>query len=368
MAELDQQLAAIEASVRVDPARRGLLSNAADTPLGLGELAAAARDLAGHGRDVAIVTGFAIPTTSGPLPETDGPPGAALLADICRQLGMRVRLVTDALAQNAVRIAARHAGLPVTDVEACPLDPAAAADWCTGFLDRSPDLTHLIAIERPGPNHTAESIFAVAGRDACDDFCALVAASDRDACHNMRGENIGRHTAPLHLLFKGAKVRRPDGVKVHRSKGAKAIDSAPNSSHLHTFAPSHSFHSIGIGDGGNEIGMGKFSWEALPPLIAGGHGRRIACRIATDACIISGTSNWGAFALGAALAMLRDRPELIAAWTAQRHLDLLVELVEHGPAVDGVTRERTATVDGLPFLTYIQPWETIRGTWRMQPA
>jgi hypothetical protein len=35
--------------------------------------------------------------------------------------------------------------------------------------------------------------------------------------------------------------------------------------------------------------------------------------------------------------------------------------VNDGPAVDGVTREQTATVDGLPFLTYIQPWETIRG-------
>ena len=35
-------------------------------------------------------------------------------------------------------------------------------------------------------------------------------------------------------------------------------------------------------------------------------------------------------------------------------------MVEHGPAVDGVTRRREATVDGLPFLTYIQPWAAIR--------
>jgi hypothetical protein len=28
--------------------------------------------------------------------------------------------------------------------------------------------------------------------------------------------------------------------------------------------------------------------------------------------------------------------------------------------VDGVTRRREPTVDGLPFLTYIQPWAAIR--------
>ena len=126
--------------------------------------------------------------------------------------------------------------------------------------------------------------------------------------------------------------------------------------------PSHprAVHTIGIGDGGNEIGMGAFNWAALHPLIAGQHGRRIACRIATDWTIIAGTSNWGAFALAAAIACLRGRPDLLEPWTAERHRELLAAVVSDGPAVDGVTREQTATVDGLPFLTYIQPWETIR--------
>ena len=351
MADLDQQLTAIEAAVRVDPARRGLLSNSADTSLGLGELAAGARDLAAHGRDIAIVTGFAIPTPSGPFPETDGPPGAALLADICRQLGMRVRLVTDALAANAVSIAARHSGLSESDVESCPLDHPAAADWCADFLHRSPDLTHLIAIERPGPNHTEASLRIAAGLHACEEFCSLVAPADRDACHNMRGENINRHTAPLHLLFEGAKGQRGRGAKGGGTPLSAAKGVAERLSACFT---------IGIGDGGNEIGMGRFVWRSLHPLIAGGHGRRIACRIATDACIASGTSNGGAFALAAAVALLRNQPELIVSWTVQRHRKLLEDMVAHGPAVDGVTRERTPTVDGLPFLTYIQPWETIR--------
>ena len=75
--------------------------------------------------------------------------------------------------------------------------------------------------------------------------------------------------------------------------------------------------------------------------------------------IVRVNSRFGA-AAAAAVALLRQRPDVLAPWTTQRHRDLLEGLVKDGPAVDGVTRESTATVDGLPFLTYIQPWETIR--------
>jgi len=355
MVDIDDRLRAIEAAIRVDPARRGLLSNAAATPLGLGELAVAARDVAEHGRAIAIVTGFAIPTPAGPLPETDGPPGAALLADVCRRLGMRVRLVTDELARNAVVVAAREIGMPADDVLSCPLELKAAEDWCAEFLARESGLTHLIAIERPGPNHSIESLRACAGPDCVDDWCSRVPSADRDACHNMRGENIGAHTAPLHRLFGAEEEQR---TKAAEEQGA----AAPYFSHSSYFSNSLHFvrRTIGIGDGGNEIGMGLFPWSELHPLIAGEHGRRIACRIATDWTIIAGTSNWGGFGLAAAVALLRNRADLLEAWTPQRHLALLEALVEHGSAVDGVTRERTATVDGLPFLTYIQPWERIR--------
>ena len=35
-------------------------------------------------------------------------------------------------------------------------------------------------------------------------------------------------------------------------------------------------------------------------------------------------------------------------------------MVAEGPAVDGITRRQAATVDGLPFATYIQSWVGIR--------
>jgi len=359
MADLDDRLFAIESAIRVDPARRGLLAQGC--MLGRGALAAAARHLAARGSDIVLVTGFAIPTNARPVAETDGPPGAALLADLCRQLGMRVRLLTDTVCYDAVVVAARTIGFEPTDVLACPLDRTAAIDWCTRFLERERGLSHLIAIERSGPSHTTTSLEAAAGVALRDNYVLHVPSDSHDRCHNMRGEPIDAHTAPLHLLFEGAKVRTSEspstgtGAGWHDSRGWHDLREA-----MVVAERSAAPHTIGIGDGGNEIGMGAFSWSELHPLIAGNLGRRIACRIATDWTIIAGTSNWGAFALAAAVALLRNRSDLLSTWTAARHRDLLEQMVVNGPAVDGVTREPTATVDGLPFLTYIQPWETMR--------
>jgi hypothetical protein len=47
-------------------------------------------------------------------------------------------------------------------------------------------------------------------------------------------------------------------------------------------------------------------------------------------------------------------------WTCDEEQDMLKQFVREGPAVDGATRLPQATVDGLPFLTYIQSWAGIR--------
>ena len=75
---------------------------------------------------------------------------------------------------------------------------------------------------------------------------------------------------------------------------------------------------------------------------------------------MAGTSNWGAYALAAATVMIRDQCQLLLDWPIERHERILREMVVHGPAVDGMTRRQEPTVDGLPFLTYIQAWEGMR--------
>ena len=117
---------------------------------------------------------------------------------------------------------------------------------------------------------------------------------------------------------------------------------------------------IGIGDGANEIGMGAVPWEELERRLSGEQSCRVPCRIACDWNIVAGTSNWGAYALAAAVLLRRGRADLLRPFTADQQRQVLEAMVSNGPAVDGVTRCREATVDGLPFLTYIQPWEGMR--------
>src|SRR5438105_1034670 len=87
----------IDACIRRDPARRGLIATEElFGPLCPGHLAAAATDLARFGTRAAIVTGFYIPAGDPPAAETDGPLGALVLAQTLLALGVESLIVTDA--------------------------------------------------------------------------------------------------------------------------------------------------------------------------------------------------------------------------------------------------------------------------------
>lgn len=325
----------LERLIRRDPARRGLIaSDDSRGPLCPQHLTQAATDLAMRGQRVIIVTGFFIPAASPPAAETDGPPGAALLAAALQSIGIPAILATDQNCRRAVEAAATAMGLPISIV-ATPGDSISEIDsWFeTTISDATqPPLTHLISIERVGPSHTPSSISQQTPAPTTDDlrkFEELVSPADHNHCFNMRGICIDGHTAPLHRLFELA-------------------------------SSTQKIATIGIGDGGNEIGMGSIPWRELQHRLANPDVAKIPCRIATDWTIIAGVSNWGAMALAAATLLLRDQQANLQPWTARQQQDALAHLVEHGPAVDGITRLSEPTVDGLPFLTYIQPWEGIR--------
>jgi hypothetical protein len=99
--------------------------------------------------------------------------------------------------------------------------------------------------------------------------------------------------------------------------------------------------SVGIGDGGNEIGMGNLA-PVIPlvaPIAAGQ-----PCATKTTRLIISSVSNWGAWGLVATLSKLRGRNLLPSVGEGR---DLLASAVALG-AVDGVNGRRGASVDGFP--------------------
>ena len=111
--------------------------------------------------------------------------------------------------------------------------------------------------------------------------------------------------------------------------------------------------TIGIGDGGNEIGMGKIPWDVIRRNIPGG--ALVACRVPTDYLIVAGVSNWGAYGLAAGIWALRGRPMPEELLDVDQERALLKIMVEGGPLVDGVTGKQTLTVDGLTFEQHAEP-------------
>ena len=96
--------------------------------------------------------------------------------------------------------------------------------------------------------------------------------------------------------------------------------------------------TIGIGDGGNEIGMGNVADIISNKL------EIVPCRVKTDFLVIASVSNWGAFGLIAYLQML-TRENLMPDYEELEHYYRMGCVLRH---VDGITREVDANlVDGF---------------------
>jgi hypothetical protein len=226
-------------------------------------------------RRVLITTGFML--FQG-VPETDGPPGAAVLGRALRRLGARVRYVTDAAAAGPLAASLRILAEP-TDID---LFPDGEAERAARQVMARHSPTHLVAVERPGR------------------------AAD-GAYRSARGESIGAWNRPLDTLFL-----RPSRAT-----------------------------TIGVGDGGNEIGMGcvprrQLTRARIPS--------RIASCVRVDHLVVAGVSNWGAYGIVAFLGRLTELDLLHTPETERR----LIEACAHAGAIDGITRKPEPSVDGMP--------------------
>jgi D-glutamate cyclase len=295
------------------------------------DFAAACRSIADHPRPgIAVVTGFFIPTATPPAGETDGPLGALFLARALTPLGIRVGLLTDGFCQPALAAGLAACGLQQTVLLLTlpgperPWDVFVERGWLP-FVRQTFGVTHLIALERVGPSHTLASLqaqYCGAAGETLLDFLDEVPAEHHDRCHTMRGLDITDKMAPAHRLFEAVRGLSP------------------------------AVTSIGIGDGGNELGMGKLRWDVIRRNVPGGG--RVACRVPADHLIVCGISNWGAYGLAAGVRLLRGAAPGDL-FDPQRERELLALMVERGPLVDGVTGRQSVSVDGLPFDRYAEP-------------
>ncbi len=246
---------------------------------------------------VGLITGFFVPLGSPPAAETDGPVGTALLARGLAAVGVTCRLATDEPCRNACAVALAAAG--ATEV---PVDAVAIGAPLSPLIDtwRNSGITHAIAIERCG-----RSVDGVP--------------------RNMRGQDISAHTAALDDLFAAGP-----------------------------------WDTIAVGDGGNEIGMGALPRELIARHVE--HGETIACVTPARHLIVAGVSHWGAYALLGALACVRPdwRAPLIGCLDEALDRRVLETVLADGPAVDGVSRLQTATIDNLDLCVHHEKLQIIR--------
>lgn len=309
-------------------------------------LTGAIQSLVQNGQRVTIVTGFYIPGGEPPATETDGPPGALILAEGLSSLGMEVSLLTDQYTLPTLR-AGMHAlnlsekRIPITcfpiehsdqysinglndEERVNPLSFQFVEEFFHSPMGK--DLTHLIYIERVGPNHTLES-FLAQERNApppLEEFNSILPPSIRNRCFNSRLEDITRFTAKTHLLLE---FQKRWGLPLE---------------------------SIGIGDRGNEIGAGRIPWEAFKDHSMTYRAPVFCCRTKTDYFISSGISNWGGYALLIGVALVLGRLDPLKKITSQREGMVLDYLIRHGPAVDGMTWRQDHSVDGIEFRDYMR--------------
>jgi hypothetical protein len=265
--------------IRQDPGERGFAGLVAQD-----DLYRAAASLL-DSRRVIIVTGFCVVECL--IGETDGPPGALVLANALTKLKKEVLIVTDQFSSVLLRagMSCYRQSFEIVEV---PLSQRLADSFLLQMLKHyHPD--HIVSIERPGM------------------------AADGNS-YSMRGEMLNRTVPLMDLLFSDPSA--------------------------------DSVCKIAVGDGGNELGMGKVH-ELISSRV---HlGDKIGCVTPADFLVPAGVSNWGAYGIAAGLSLLSKQNLL-----PDRHSEILaLKAMVAAGAVDGCTKRNELSVDGLPFDEYL---------------
>jgi hypothetical protein len=264
-----------------------------------------------------LLAGFPCNASSPNPGETDGMSGAVALAAAALALGQRVALATDASQAATLEGLLRSRGAGACSVHAFP--PKADAGWAQGGLQwqrreaLAREFAHTVAIERPG--------------------------QAADGCHySMRQLPLCALVAPLDALL----TWQPPGGAQRRL-------------------------STAIGDGGNEAGMGSVLQEARQHVP---RGAVIASVTPCDHLVVAGVSNWGGWALVAAvqaaarlgLGGAAPAQPLSLLPSVQQELQLASALEAAGVR-DGLTGQLSppGSVDGMQAEVHLGVLQQIRG-------
>lgn len=112
-----------------------------------------------------------------------------------------------------------------------------------------------------------------------------------------------------------------------------------------------------VGDGGNEVGMGKIYHTIVNSSI--NHAKEIACAVPADHLIVCSVSNWGGYGLAAAAAVAYSHEHKLPLTEVKQLLEQFLPTDEEetnkcsrsvaAGARDGMTAKQEMMVDGMPF-------------------
>jgi hypothetical protein len=207
--------------------------------------------------------------------ETDGPVGALILAHALVRAGKKVTLLFDDHSEDIFKAGLVHVDSSIDYVSLEVDKPIVPAELVMK------NTTHMIALERPGR------------------------AKDRKY-YNFAGKDITPYQASLDDLFIHCK--------------------------------NLGLTTIGVGDGGNELGMG-----AMADRIDNHTNTLFSCRTLADFSICAGVSNWGGYGLAALISRMYGK-NFMPTFAVMN--SILNDIVKAG-AVDGISAKQETTVDGL---------------------
>ena len=282
------------------------------------------------GCQVGIVTGFFIPTANPPASENDGPPGALFLARGLNQLGYSVVMITDLYCKTPLQQGIELFKIQIGNSELIefPFEDKEADLFENNFFRHHPHLKCLISIERVGPCHTMTSFLNRSPKPSKAESAQFEKSGPGDLageCLNMNALPVTKYTAPIHRLFE------------------------------QEFDPDNKILTIGIGDGGNEIGMGSIPWRIIANNIFNRLGGKIACRIKSDATIVAGVSNWASYVLIAGLFLyLNQLNDFLKLFSNRSETQLIETYYRTGSAVDGKLGYPAMSVDGIKWEVHLE--------------
>lgn len=327
---LVQACRGIDRLVSIDIPRRGvigLIHEAARAQAGMPLSLRAAEALAAGlspGRIAMIATGWLDrPHVSLDIAETDGPPGAAVLA-------------------RALHVA--FGAIPFLFVEEQIVGPMTAVVHAAGLRCVSPE----------------QALAARGGSGALHAAAVIALPSDRARAEALAEDMLARFDVGAFVAIeKGGENRRG---RIRTSRGADTTDALGKADALLEACRARGIASVGIGDGGNEIGMGlihdRLAGRLRNSLGADGTSDDgVLPHQPVDALVAATVSNWGAYGVAAALAVLLRNPDIL-------HSTEMEEAILRASAaagfIDGVSGYVGPTADGLPLGVHLSVVRLLR--------